>query len=291
MRRRIKQELKTSIAEHGEYRNVLTRLQKSYERKCEDVRNQQVHESLNSQPITSHHEAERQASGSTQGSTDTSPPQSPSSSALSHPTGPHIITGATSSTPNAAAPPSASGRAQDALKASRTQINSLIQRIGGNPDVPVGKSAGAALGGVKGFKAKREAEEADKEYRRGVFHMETLRLQRERVGRSALASAEEFAFDLSSTMKREVWTAIGLFYRLIRIMIDMLCAYGDIGVFTNGATQAALEHASLTAREISPELDVTNYSACLPFDINAEPRIYYENCCGCPCLGHMSSRS
>lgn len=53
---------------------------------------------------------------------------------------------------------------------------------------------------MKGVKAKRDADEADKAYRAGVFHCESLRLRREKLQRSAIASVDEFNTELNATL-------------------------------------------------------------------------------------------
>ena len=50
-------------------------------------------------------------------------------------------------------------------------------------------------------KAKREAEEADANYRAAIHHLETLRLQRERVSKAGLGSLSECAYELGEVYK------------------------------------------------------------------------------------------
>lgn len=53
-------------------------------------------------------------------------------------------------------------------------------------------------------KAKREAEQADAEYRAAVHHLETLRLQRERVSKASLGSLNECCYELSGMCKSKL---------------------------------------------------------------------------------------
>lgn len=90
-----------------------------------------------------------------------------------------------------------------AIKSSRSQLNNLITRLG---------SAGRTSENLKPSvlqtklsKSKREAEESDASYRSALHHLETLRMQRERVSKASLSSLHEFCFELSSTC-RSVFT-------------------------------------------------------------------------------------
>lgn len=55
-------------------------------------------------------------------------------------------------------------------------------------------------GAVKSAKIKRDAEEADKAYRTGVFHLESLRLRREKLQQSAITSLGQFNDELNATL-------------------------------------------------------------------------------------------
>lgn len=195
---------------------------------------------------------------------DHSPPTSPSSSnaamsgpssgSTSHAHPQPLVAGAISLLPLPGQPPAlnppgvttASGRAQDAIKASRTQLNSLIHRIGGDQPQKGETSS------VKASRLRREAEEADNQYRRAVFHLETLRIRRERVLKSSWVSAEEFALDLSACMRNLLITSVDL------VM--------ENGVESSEACAAMQQRAT----EISPEYDVTDFAKRLPDQVPAE---------------------
>ncbi|CAD6579224.1 MAG: hypothetical protein TREMPRED_002428 [Tremellales sp. Tagirdzhanova-0007] len=57
------------------------------------------------------------------------------------------------------------------------------------------------MGTIKGVKVKREADEADKAYRLGVFHLESLRLRREKLHYSAVQNLETFTDDLNKALQ------------------------------------------------------------------------------------------
>lgn len=127
---------------------------------------------------------------------------------------PFIISGATSTAlrdtaiPVPANPLQAKGN--DVLHALRNNTNNLIQRLnsrkenksasGNNPssspdDGTIRPSA------LRGVKLKREAEDADRDYRKGVFHLETLRLRKEQVIRGARRATEDMVFETSGEAK------------------------------------------------------------------------------------------
>lgn len=54
---------------------------------------------------------------------------------------------------------------------------------------------------MKSVKARREAEEADKAYRKGVFHTETLRLRREKLQTSAIQSLTDLNEELNMNLR------------------------------------------------------------------------------------------
>ncbi|WWC91300.1 uncharacterized protein L201_006243 [Kwoniella dendrophila CBS 6074] len=58
-----------------------------------------------------------------------------------------------------------------------------------------------AIGAMRGVRAKREADDADKAYRTGIFHLESLRLRREKLHASAMNSLEVFNDELSKRLR------------------------------------------------------------------------------------------
>lgn len=99
---------------------------------------------------------------------------------------------------------------------SKKGFAAIMQRLGGEregeipPSVAAPELPGASSvkrgsvrhnnGVVKGAKTKRDAEEADKAYRTGVFHLETLRLRREKLQQSAITSLGQFNDELNATL-------------------------------------------------------------------------------------------
>lgn len=64
-------------------------------------------------------------------------------------------------------------------------------------------STAAAISQQRLSKAKREAEEADAAYRAAIHHLETLRLQRERVSKAGFGSLTECAYELGDVCRSE----------------------------------------------------------------------------------------
>ncbi|SCZ92567.1 BZ3500_MvSof-1268-A1-R1_Chr5-2g07985 [Microbotryum saponariae] len=107
------------------------------------------------------------------------------------------------------------------------RINSLARAVGnlakGN-DAGGGNNGGltSKSGSVRGQKArqistklKREAEQADRDYRDGVFRLETLRLHRMRLQMSAQQFLKEYAIEYSATL-RDICTSVPAIARLLR---------------------------------------------------------------------------
>lgn len=101
---------------------------------------------------------------------------------------------------DAHSPPPVNNAAMHAIKSSRTQLNNLITRIG-TATGRTNEQLKPSILQVKLSKLKREAEESDANYRSALHHLETLRMQRERVSKASLTSLHEFCFDLSFTCK------------------------------------------------------------------------------------------
>ncbi|WVF65636.1 hypothetical protein IAT40_000367 [Kwoniella sp. CBS 6097] len=123
-----------------------------------------------------------------------------------------------------------------------------------------------ALGAMRGVKAKREADEADKAYRMGVFHLESLRLRREKLQQSAMTSLETFNDELSNKLRYS------------------LESYVD-AIHGTAATNAQATEVARTAIEgINTEQDIMLFRARLRA-INAVPTppIPYENFYVGPC--------
>ncbi|CEQ39215.1 SPOSA6832_00716, partial [Sporobolomyces salmonicolor] len=254
IRRRIREDLRTTATEHSDYKNVVSRLRKTYERKVEELQNHEEAEALKE------HEREKETHGarspaysSAKEEATTFPPEhwaandsgpflmtkgrNRSDSAASSKGGassdvesssspPHahsigspplasvFVSGATSSSGSAPSayrdPPTGKQNVFEAIakrdwSGEKHRVNSIVRAVGslakGNdPAVALGPSRGVRSRQYGG-KLKREAEQADRDYRSGIFQLETLRLQKLRVQSSARESLREFVAELASTLK------------------------------------------------------------------------------------------
>nr|KIR86478.1 glucosamine 6-phosphate N-acetyltransferase [Cryptococcus tetragattii IND107] len=94
---------------------------------------------------------------------------------------------------------------------------------------------------IRGAKAKREADEADRAYRMGIFHLESLRLRREKLHGSAITHLEEFNDELSNKLRRAMMSYIDIMHstamtsaqatEVARAAIDTIDADQDMMLF------------------------------------------------------------
>ncbi|KAJ6519438.1 hypothetical protein C8R45DRAFT_1118001 [Mycena sanguinolenta] len=141
-------------------------------------------------------------------------------------------------------------------KKQLNQLRGFLEKSG-----TVKEGGGREPSALKTVRAKREAEEADKDYRNGVHWLETLRLRRIKILESGYRSLEMFVQESSATVKN-----------VLEKYTDNLTA-----TFT---TQAQLStHARSVVDKISPEIDVSKLQAYIPRSLaSAIPdRILYEN--------------
>ncbi|KAK6904389.1 hypothetical protein I203_105202 [Kwoniella mangroviensis CBS 8507] len=69
-----------------------------------------------------------------------------------------------------------------------------------------------ALSAMRAVRVKRDADEADKAYRTGIFHLESLRLRREKLHASAMNSLETFNDELSKKLRFALESYIDAMY-------------------------------------------------------------------------------
>ncbi|KAJ7356969.1 hypothetical protein DFH08DRAFT_469880 [Mycena albidolilacea] len=142
-------------------------------------------------------------------------------------------------------------------KKQLNQLRGFLEKSGTVKDGSGGRESQA----LKTVRAKREADEADKEYRNGVHWLETLRLRRIKILESGYRSLEMFVQESSATVKK------------------VLEKYTDNLTATH-TTQAQLStHARSVVDKISPQVDVSKLQAYIPRSLaSAIPdRVLYEN--------------
>ncbi|KAH8917716.1 Rho GTPase activation protein [Atractiella rhizophila] len=144
--------------------------------------------------------------------------------------------------------------AANPLHATRNQVNSFIKNI---------KQSAQDLerpdGPNKMVRMKAEAEEADVLYRHAVHHLETLRLQRERVTKASRASVEESALDFSGTTK------------------GVLMKWLESVSYLNSGKSHAKDKIWQRLHEISPADDASQVMIHTEFATFSEPPILYNS--------------
>ncbi|KAJ7630593.1 hypothetical protein FB45DRAFT_915968 [Roridomyces roridus] len=156
--------------------------------------------------------------------------------------------------------PSSSTAFSDLAHQGKRQLNQLRGLLEKSGTV---KEAGRETHALKAVRAKRDADEADKEYRNGVHWLETLRLRRIKTLGERLqgTSLETLVEEMSTTVKK------------------VLEKYTD-NMTATSTTQAQLAtHARSIVDKISPEIDVSKLASLIPRSLaSAIPeRILYEN--------------
>ncbi|BGP18844.1 hypothetical protein JCM10213_003499 [Rhodosporidiobolus nylandii] len=308
IRRRVKEDLRSTATEHADYKSVVSRLRKTYERKVEELQHHEEAEALkeeisasagggrsgasgsgareegwppehwtsgheghgHSTPASLRKRSDSAASSKGAASDIDSPPHSIASPTLA----PVFVSGATSAS---SAPPSGPYRdpptgKQNVFEAiakrdwsgEKHRVNSIVRAVGNlakgtDPAVALAPSSRGVRSRQYGGKLKREAEQADRDYRSGIFHLETLLTQKLRVQTSARESLREFVFELASTLK-------SIFEQRIADEINL------------GHSQVAIgEHVRPELAKIDPRRDAEEFFAGVQAQAPPEPPVYYVN--------------
>ncbi|KAI7960053.1 hypothetical protein MJO29_005121 [Puccinia striiformis f. sp. tritici] len=292
---RIREELRSSISEHKEYYSTVQRLKKNYDRKCEEVaqfhamseavevRDKLLEEQRNAhsdwEHVSTKPQQQQQALDTPVGGSVSNPattsPGRPSSDNSQPPRQSVIISGATSSalrdtiTPPPANPIQAKGT--DVLHALRANTNNLIHRLNSRKDNKPGTQAAMnhiddliRPTALRGVKVKREAEEADRDYRKGIFHLETLRLRKEQVIRGARRATEEMVYEISGEAK------------------ESFSYYNDETRIQAVSWISICDHAQHLVMKVNPEEDMKQYTDSTMIEYE-EPKVLYENAFIGPC--------
>ncbi|CCM00351.1 uncharacterized protein FIBRA_02381 [Fibroporia radiculosa] len=257
IRKRVKEDLKEAVNTHTDYsENVLPRLKRNYLKKCQDAEDYRTAAAA---------VASQQATGSfdpTTGSSAIKP--NPNISARPIVTAPQPLR-PLDRRPSVGAPssharsPSTSTALQDAFHQGKKGLNQLITLLdkGGNMKDLSGRSDNA----LRSVRAKREAEESDKEYRKGVHWLETLRLRRVKILESGYNSLESFVREAAEIVKAS------------------LVRYTDNMVATSTTQIQIAEHGRRIVEKISSEKDSALIGTNIPrMLLAAVPKpVYYYN--------------
>lgn len=260
-RKRIKEDIKESINSYTDYaENVLPKLKRTYLRKCQEVEDYKAAAAAPPSNIQGTPYPE-------QGAQNVSSSWSnPNLSAKPVVTAPQPLR-PLDRKPSGSAPgyrtrsPSTSATFSDFAHHGKKQLNQLITFLdkGGNVRETLGvRSENHSLRAVR---TKREADEADKEYRKGVHWLETLRLRRIKILDNAYISLGNFIRDYSSTAK---------------IVLEK---YVDNLMATNVTQTQLSEHARSVIKKISPERDLSLAANQIPRSLASlvpKPILYYN---------------
>ncbi|RXW23866.1 hypothetical protein EST38_g2011 [Candolleomyces aberdarensis] len=241
-RKRIKEDIKDSTAAYSEYaETVLPKLKGRYAKKFSDVEEQRR---ANAPPLS------------------TSPPQTDPNAYLNNPklnpagpsrpsvTGPQPLR-PLDRRPSGSAPsarnrsPSGTTPFSDLAHHGKKQLNQIIGGLLDKRGVPDGLGSRENQA-FRNARAKREAEDADKEYRKGVHWLETLRLRRTKILENGYKSLETLIVESSTVLKRS------------------LERYSD-NMTATWTTQTQLSsHVRTFVDKISPEKDLAKVQSVIP---------------------------
>ncbi|KAG8835577.1 hypothetical protein FRC18_000266 [Serendipita sp. 400] len=199
-RKRIKEDVKNSWTQYSEYgENTLPRLRRAYFKRCADadeLRGNSIDiKAPVTSPVISSPVIPKQGGPLVQSPSTIAPSSSPPERGQR---GRQSSVGQQTKRDRS---PSAATSFADLAQQGRRQLNNLrtlIETKGG------ASGSGKAEIGIRGVRAKRDAEEADKEYRKGVHEMETLRLRREKILEAGYTSLETLVSETAELMVKVI---------------------------------------------------------------------------------------
>ncbi|KAJ3502317.1 hypothetical protein NLJ89_g8943 [Agrocybe chaxingu] len=243
-RKRIKEDLKDSGAAYNEYAEVmLPKLKSRYAKKYSEVEEQKraaiAPPLVSPQPSPSMNPEQYSHNSK-------SNPSIPSRPTVTAPQPLRALDRRPSgSVPGRNRSPSSSTAFSDLAHQGKKQLNQLIGFLdkGGSVKDSLGGRENQALRTVR---AKRDADEADKDYRKGVHWLETLRLRRTKILESGYKSLEMFVEEVSTTMKK------------------VLEKYSDNMTATTTTQTQLSSHMRSVIDRISPEKDISKLKTQIP---------------------------
>lgn len=235
IRKRIRNHMKESIQTHTDYAdNILPKLKRAYIKKCQDVED---HKSV-AISAASHAKSDLRHPDS-QGQYQRDPSTRP---VVTSPQPLRPLERRASTSTTATRPRSPPTTLSDIASQGKKQLNQLITFLdkGGAKEVLRGNSDRDPLRSVR---AKREADEADVQYRNAVHWCETLRLNREKTIQAGYHSLETFIGESSETIKK----ALG--------------KYADNLAAMFSTSQQLAGHGAQQVAKVSTELDMRGVNA------------------------------
>ncbi|KDR85296.1 hypothetical protein GALMADRAFT_83937 [Galerina marginata CBS 339.88] len=244
-RKRIKEDLKDSGTAYNEYaETMLPKLKNRYAKKYSEVEEQKRAATALPHPSNLPSPSLNPEQYSTNSKSNPSIPSRPTVTA------PQPLR-ALDRRPSGSAPggrnrsPSSSTAFSDLAHQGKKQLNQLIGFLdkGGSVKDSLGGRENQALRTVR---AKRDADEADREYRKGVHWLETLRLRRTKILEGGYKSLEMFVEELATTMK------------------TVLEKYADNMTATSSTQTQLSSHMRSIVDRISPEKDAAKLQTNIP---------------------------
>ncbi|KAI9512277.1 hypothetical protein F5148DRAFT_1163734 [Russula earlei] len=254
-RKRIREDLKGSTAAHVEFaENILPKLKRAYIKKCqefEDHRSAVVPPSnVNQAPIV--------PEGNTVLGTRSNP-NLPSKSYVASPQPIRPLDRKPSSGGPRNRSPSGSTAFSDLAQHGKKQLNQLITLLDKEGGIR-GSSRNADIA-LRSTRAKREAEEADKEYRKAVHWLETLRIRRVKILEGGYNSLERFILEGTDTVKK------------------VLITYTDTLIATHTTQNYLATHIRSAVENVSAQTDTSLLAASLSNSLalsTPPPTLYYN---------------
>lgn len=202
-RKRIKEDVKNSLVQYNEYsENTLPRLRRTYMKRCMEA-DEWKHEGSARNTVTSPTTPHQPVPKPTSSTPSTPPTNNRSVYQSDAPSerGPRGRQSSIGGQGRRDRSPGGSTSFSDLAQQGRRQLNNLrtlIETKGGVGGNPKGEIA------LRGVRARRDADEADKEYRKGVHAMETLRLRREKILEAGYTSLETLVAETADLMVRVI---------------------------------------------------------------------------------------
>ncbi|KAH9853026.1 RhoGAP-domain-containing protein [Lenzites betulinus] len=259
IRKRVREDIKDAIMAHVEYgENVLPRLKRTYLKKCQEADEYKAAAAAPLSPTTPPDNFSNLPPLM-------KPPSQGANGARPVVTAPQPLrplerrpsAGAHAANRARSPPASTSTAFQDLAHQGKKQLNQLMTFLDKGGNTGGGRSENA----LKSVRAKREADEADKEYRKGVHFLETLRIRRVKILESGFKSLESFVRESAGTVKK-----------VLEVYTDNLIAAS--------ATQSQLcEHGRRMVDKISPQRDSTAITLAIPrllAAVTPRPTYYYN---------------
>ncbi|KAI0307495.1 hypothetical protein B0F90DRAFT_1674209 [Multifurca ochricompacta] len=273
-RKRIKEDLKGSALAHADYaENTLPKLKRAYLKKCQEFEDHRL-------ASASSPSAVGQFPSAPEGSTVPSSRSNPNLPSKSYIASPQPLR-PLDRKPSGGAPRNRSPSTSTAFSDLAQHGDDIgVNRIHTQTDFPLtGKKQLNQLitlldkeGGIRGsnrnadnalrsVRAKREAEDADKDYRRAVHWLETLRIRRVKILEGGYNSLERFVFEGTDIVKK------------------VLVTYADTMIATYTTQNYLATHARSAVEKVSAETDTSILAASLhrSFTLSIPPPTLYYN--------------